>query len=255
MFAQESYENMGDAAEDAISIPDSTPDSIEESAESLALLPTGDPDDLDEEREVLVVEEMERIKEDLMADAYGWSEEECWRMHVEGSLDFPFQAVTPIRKRDGSTETHILDVIGPAISETGVMGEFALVLVDFRGLLLVYNVFDLEPLDMSDRMLSALQTWQFSQTGTWTIFNIQYGWLDRIGSLYVYTCVGGSRAAQCIVLTETLACQRLPCDQRPRKCAFNEVLKPERAALLMTTGTLREYTGGECILGVVTCDL
>jgi hypothetical protein len=79
-----------------------------------------------------------------------------------GQLGLSLQAVTPIRKRDGSTETHILDVIGPAIGETGVMEEFALFLVDFRGLLMVYNVFDLEPLDMSDRMLSALQAWQFS---------------------------------------------------------------------------------------------
>jgi Calcium binding len=172
MSSQETDENMGESAEDAISIPESTPASIEESSEGSPLLPTGDPDDLDEEREILVVDEMERIKEDLMADADEWSEEECWRMHVEGSLDFPFQAVTPIRKRDGSTETHILDVIGPAVSDTGVMGEYALVLVDFKGVLMVYNIYDLEPIDMSDDMLSALQVWQYSRTGDWTIFNI-----------------------------------------------------------------------------------
>jgi Calcium binding len=116
---------------------------------------------------------MERIMEDLMADADGWTEEERWQMHIEESLDFPFRARTPIRMRDGSTEQHILDVIGPVVSKkTGAMRMDVRAVVDFKGVLMEYNVFDLEPIDMSDDMLSALQVWQFSQTGDWTIFNI-----------------------------------------------------------------------------------
>jgi Calcium binding len=140
------------------------------------LLPAGDLSILDPEHAIRVMKEMNRIidKEILIQENLdNWSKQGCWHFFVNECLSFPFRARVPIRKVDGTVEKHVLDVNGPADKRNnGLKKNSAFVNVDYNGLLMKFDVYELEPINMSDEMLRILQLWQFKQQGIWTIFNI-----------------------------------------------------------------------------------
>jgi Calcium binding len=140
------------------------------------LLPAGDLSILDPEHAIRVMEEMHRIIDGeilIEENLDNWSKQGCWHFFVDECLSFPFRARVPIRKNDGTVEKHVLDVIGPADKRNnGLKKNSALVNVDYHGSLMRFDVYELEPINMSAEMLRILQVWQFNREGIWTIFNI-----------------------------------------------------------------------------------
>jgi Calcium binding len=124
------------------------------------------------EREARAMKLLEQASDeaDTPEDCFEEGEEETgWMMFIEEKMEFPFRARTPILKSDGTEMTRDLDVIGFARAPTSVLVEWIrpnepklFVHVDYNGVLMMYDFFDLKPIDASDDTLLALQIWQWN---------------------------------------------------------------------------------------------
>jgi Calcium binding len=110
-------------------------------------------------------EEMQYIIDyEIVVDCY--DEEEVnmgWFIYMSESIDFPFMAKVPIKKRGGTTEIYTVEVVSDATDEDRFGGEAFYVHVDYEGVLMKVEIRDVQPIDASENTLRALAIWCFDK--------------------------------------------------------------------------------------------
>ncbi len=104
------------------------------------------------------------IDDEITVDCY--DEEEAnmgWYYFMSESLEFPFRALTKIKKRNGTTEERTLEVVSDATDAERFGGEAFYVNVDYEGILMKVEVRDLQPIDASENTLRALAVWRYDK--------------------------------------------------------------------------------------------
>ena len=104
------------------------------------------------------------IDDEITVDCYDKEEANMgWYYYMAESLEFPFRANVTLKKRDGTTETHIVDVVSDATDADRFGGEAFYVHIDYKGLLMKVEVRDLQPIDASENTLQALAVWRYDK--------------------------------------------------------------------------------------------
>jgi hypothetical protein len=102
------------------------------------------------------------IGEEITVDANG--DEDVfmgWINFMVQSLDFPFKAIATIKKRNGTTEEHTVDVIEDATNHDRFKCQAYHVNVDYEGVLMKVEIADLKPINASEDTQKAITVWKY----------------------------------------------------------------------------------------------
>jgi Calcium binding len=104
------------------------------------------------------------IDYEIVVDCYDDEEVNMsWFIYMSESIEFPFMAKVPIKKRGGTTEIHTVEVVSDATDEDRFGGEAFYVHVDYEGVLMKVEIRDVQPIDASENTLRALAIWRFDK--------------------------------------------------------------------------------------------
>jgi Calcium binding len=84
-----------------------------------------------------------------------------WYYFMAETLEFPFKATATIRKRDGTTEEHTVDVVEDATDGGRFRCQAYYVNVDYQGVLMKVEIADLQPINASEETLKAITVWKY----------------------------------------------------------------------------------------------
>ena len=102
------------------------------------------------------------IEDEIVVDANGDDEVFMgWYYFMMETLEFPFKAVVPIKKRNGKTEEHTVEVVEDATDAERFKCQAYYVNVDYEGVLMKVEVADLKPINASEETLKAIDVWKY----------------------------------------------------------------------------------------------
>ncbi len=112
---------------------------------------------------MLTDEEMRyKIDYEIIVDAYDDDEQSMgWYYFFEETLEFPFTALAQLKKRDGTTETKRVKIIGLASKETGFMNEDFNLDMEQGQYIRPVAYATLSEFKASEETLEAFQIWDF----------------------------------------------------------------------------------------------
>lgn len=84
-----------------------------------------------------------------------------WINFMVDSLQYPFKAIATIKKRNGTTEEHIVDVIEDATNYDRFKCQAYHVNVDYEGVLMKVEIADLKPINASEETQKAIIVWKY----------------------------------------------------------------------------------------------
>ena len=84
-----------------------------------------------------------------------------WYMFMVETLKFPFQAMATIKKRNGKTENHIVEVVEDATDGDRFRCQAYHVNVDYNGVLVKMEVANLKPIGANEEIVKAITVWKY----------------------------------------------------------------------------------------------
>lgn len=84
-----------------------------------------------------------------------------WYYFMAESLEFPFQAIATIKKRNGTTEERTVEVVEDATNGDRFKCQAYYVNVDYEGVLMKVEIADLKPINASAETLKAITVWKY----------------------------------------------------------------------------------------------
>ena len=104
------------------------------------------------------------IDYEVVVDAYDDSEVYMgWYYFMSERLKFPFKAVATIKKRNGTSEKHTVEVVEDATDGDRFKCQAYYVNVDYEGVMMKAEVGDLKPINASEETLKAITVWQYGK--------------------------------------------------------------------------------------------
>ncbi len=104
----------------------------------------------------------EIIDLEIVVDANGEDEVFMgWFYFMFETLEFPFKAMATIKKRNGKTEKHIVEVVEDATDGDRFKCQAYHVNVDYNGVLMKMEVADLMPIGASEEVVKAITVWKY----------------------------------------------------------------------------------------------
>ncbi len=104
------------------------------------------------------------IEDEIVVDANGDDEVYIgWYYFMVESLEFPFKAIATIKKRNGITEEHTVEVVEDATDGERFKCQAFYVNVDYEGVMMKVEVADLKPINASEETLKAITVWQYGK--------------------------------------------------------------------------------------------
>lgn len=84
-----------------------------------------------------------------------------WYYFMAESLEFPFQAIATIKKRNGTIEERTVEVVEDATNGDRFKCQAYYVNVDYEGVLMKVEIADLKPINASAETLKAITVWKY----------------------------------------------------------------------------------------------
>lgn len=84
-----------------------------------------------------------------------------WYYFMAESLEFPFQAIATIKKRNGTIEERTVEVVEDATNGDRFKCQAYYVNVDYEGVLMKVEIADLKPIKASAETLKAITVWKY----------------------------------------------------------------------------------------------
>lgn len=84
-----------------------------------------------------------------------------WYYFMAESLEFPFQAIATIKKRNGTIEERTVEVVEDVTNGDRFKCQAYYVNVDYEGVLMKVEIADLKPINASAETLKAITVWKY----------------------------------------------------------------------------------------------